>query len=65
LGLVLGELMEVNLRRAMIYSQGDWGVLFSSPITISLWVLTVISLVVPVTIRRAARRRRGAELEGE
>ena len=64
LGLVLGELMEVNLRRAMIYSQGDWGVLFSSPITITLWVLTAVSLIAPVLVRRLTRES-GPELEGE
>ena len=66
LGLVLGELMEVNLRRAMIYSQGDWGVLFSSPITITLWVMTAVSLIAPVIIRRMTRTdEEVGNLEGE
>ena len=64
LGLVLGELMEVNLRRAMIYSQGDWGVLFSSPITLTLWVMTAVSLIAPVIIRRMTREK-PENLEGE
>ena len=65
LGLVLGELMEVNLRRAMIYSQGNWTILFSSPITLILWGLTVVSLVTPVVVKWIARRRRELHLEGE
>ena len=66
LGLVLGELMEVNLRRAMIYSQGDWAVLFSSPITLTLWVMTAVSLIAPVFIRRMTRDREETQnLEGE
>ena len=56
LGLVLGELMEVNLRRALIYSSGSWDVLFSSPITIVLWVLTVVSLIAPIWVRRMMKR---------
>ena len=65
LGLVLGSLMEVNLRRAMIYSQGDWGIFFSSPITIGLWILTAVSLIAPIFIKRIAKRRRLLNLEGE
>lgn len=64
LGLVLGQLMEVNLRRALAMNRGDWGVLFSSPITIVLWVLTIVSLVAPFAIR-AYMKRRGIKLEGE
>jgi putative tricarboxylic transport membrane protein len=57
LGLVLGELMEVNLRRALTYSSGSLDILFSSPITIALWILTVVSLIAPVVVRRITRRR--------
>lgn len=56
LGLVLGELMEVNLRRALVYSAGSWDVLFSSPITIALWALTVISLITPFWVRRVVAK---------
>ncbi len=52
LGLVLGPLMEKNLRRAMALSGGDVSVLFDSPIAIVLWVLAALSLVVPVLLRR-------------
>jgi putative tricarboxylic transport membrane protein len=48
LGLVLGELMEKNLRRAMSISGGDWSYLFSSSICIILWIMAVISLFAPV-----------------
>jgi putative tricarboxylic transport membrane protein len=65
LGLVLGDLMEVNLRRALTYTQGNWSILFSSTITITLWILTAISLVAPVVIKQVARRRRELRLEGE
>ncbi len=57
LGLVLGELMETNLRRAMTYSRGDWQILFESNICIALWILTVISLFVPPLIKRVMKAR--------
>lgn len=57
LGLVLGGLMETNLRRAMTYSRGDWQILFESPICIVLWVMTVLSLVVPPLVKRALKAR--------
>jgi putative tricarboxylic transport membrane protein len=52
LGLVLGPVMEKNLRRAMALSGGDWGVLFDSPIAITLWCLALLSLASPALLRR-------------
>jgi putative tricarboxylic transport membrane protein len=52
LGLVLGPLMEKNLRRAMALSGGDWSVLFESPIALTLWGLAAASLVAPALLRR-------------
>lgn len=48
LGLVLGGLIEVNFRRALTYSYGDFSTFFDSPISIGLWIITLISLVAPV-----------------
>ncbi|TVR53751.1 MAG: tripartite tricarboxylate transporter permease [Gemmatimonadales bacterium] len=47
LGLVLGPLMEKNLRRAMALSDGDWGVLVASPLSVSIWVLAASVLLAP------------------
>ena len=52
LGLVLGPIMERNLRRALALSGGDWSVMFSSPLAIGLWVLATASLSVPWLMRR-------------
>ncbi len=52
LGLVLGPLMEKNLRRAMALSGGDASVLFDSPIAITLWVLALASLFAPLALRK-------------
>ena len=55
LGLVLGPLMEKNLRRSLALSGGDWSVLFDSPIAIALWVLALASLAAPAVMRRMSR----------
>jgi len=52
LGLVLGPLMEKNLRRALALSAGDWSVMFSSGLAVSLWILAAVSLLGPWIWRR-------------
>lgn len=42
LGYVLGELFEVNLRRALSISNGDWLALWQGPIAVGFWLLAVI-----------------------
>ncbi len=51
LGFVLGDLMEQNLRRALSITNGELGILWSSPICIGLWVLTVAMVTVPLIVR--------------
>ncbi len=57
LGLVLGPLMERNLRRALALSDGDWSVLFSSGLAVALWALAAASLLLPVIVDRITRIR--------
>jgi putative tricarboxylic transport membrane protein len=52
LGLVLGPLMERNIRRALLLSDGDWGVLFSSPLAILFWMLAALSVLIPMGMRK-------------
>jgi putative tricarboxylic transport membrane protein len=52
LGLVLGPLMEKNLRRSLALSDGDWSVLFSSPLAIALWAAALLALVGPALSAR-------------
>ena len=52
LGLILGPIMENNLRRALNLSRGDWSFLFSDPISITLWVLAIIALLFPIFFSR-------------
>ncbi len=56
LGLVLGGLIEVNFRRALTYSYGEFSTFYDSPITIGLWVITLFSLVAPFAIRKLKSR---------
>jgi putative tricarboxylic transport membrane protein len=51
---VLGPLLETNLRRAMLLSQGDWLVFFERPISAVLLAVTalmLLTLILP-TIRK-------------
>ena len=57
LGFVLGDMMEQNLRRALSISNGEIGVLFSSPIAIGLWVGAIAMLVGPRLMRMLDSRR--------
>ncbi|MCB1778295.1 MAG: tripartite tricarboxylate transporter permease, partial [Candidatus Competibacteraceae bacterium] len=57
LGFVLAELMEQNLRRALAITNGDVGILFESPISITLWILSALVLILPIVLRFRARRR--------
>ncbi|QDL93798.1 tripartite tricarboxylate transporter permease (plasmid) [Paroceanicella profunda] len=65
LGILLGNDMEANLRRAMTISDGDWSVLVASPLSIVLWTIAVVGFVLPIVfgglLRRRMTMRRDAE----
>ena len=50
--ILLGGNMENALRRAMVLSDGDATFLFSSPISIGLWVAAIAGFVAPMFLRR-------------
>jgi len=52
LGVVLGEMMEQNLRRALSITNGELGILFKSPICIGLWVAAIIVIIGPALYKR-------------
>ncbi|MEI4488702.1 tripartite tricarboxylate transporter permease [Frigidibacter sp. MR17.14] len=60
LGILLGNEMEVNLRRAMTISDGDWGALVANPLSIGLWVIAIAGFCLPIVIN--ARKPRQPEL---
>jgi len=57
LGILLGNEMEVNLRRAMTISDGDWTILFGSPLAIGLWVVALLGFVVPIIWGRRLKNK--------
>jgi putative tricarboxylic transport membrane protein len=57
LGVVLGPLMEKNLRRSLALSGGDWGVLFSSPIAVTFWALAAGLILIPPFVSFLRERR--------
>ncbi len=57
LGVVLGNMMEQNLRRALSITNGEISILFQSPVSIALWIAAVLVGVGPIILRRVARRR--------
>jgi putative tricarboxylic transport membrane protein len=56
LGILLGNAMEDNLRRAMILSDGDWLYLLSSPIAIGLWIAAVLGFIAPIFLRQFLKK---------
>ena len=65
LGILLGDQMEANLRRATTISDGDWMVLFSSPLAIALWALAVSGFVLPIIIGKYFRPRTSVPVVAE
>jgi len=58
LGFILGGLMEENLRRALMISDGEISFLWERPITLAFTVISVIVLTSPVVVAIAQRFRR-------
>jgi putative tricarboxylic transport membrane protein len=57
LGILLGNPMESNLRRAVQISNGDWGVLVGSPLAIGLWIIAILGFLAPIFFGRILRDR--------
>lgn len=57
LGFVLGTIFETNLRRALMFSKGDWSVFLTRPISGVLLLGAVLLLVYSVTQIVRKRRR--------
>lgn len=59
LALILGALMEENMRRALQISGGDWSVFVTKPISASLLAVAALSLIAPLLamLWRRSRRR--------
>ncbi|WP_022953548.1 tripartite tricarboxylate transporter permease [Leucothrix mucor] len=56
LGILLGGNMENALRRAMVIADGDYMYLFSSPISIGLWIAAIVGFIAPMFLRNVLRK---------
>ncbi|PKP63264.1 MAG: tripartite tricarboxylate transporter TctA, partial [Alphaproteobacteria bacterium HGW-Alphaproteobacteria-8] len=65
LGVLLGNEMEVNLRRAMTISDGEWSALFASPLAVGLWTLAVVGFILPLLIGRYLRPQAATKARAE
>lgn len=67
LGLVLGALVEQNLRRSLVMSRGSLGIFVDRPLALALLVLAAASILYPVAADRLKGRwsRRSIERKGD
>ncbi|MEI4472254.1 tripartite tricarboxylate transporter permease [Frigidibacter sp. MR17.24] len=61
LGILLGNEMEVNLRRAMTLSDGDWLTLVGSPLAVALWLIAIVGFVAPMVFGARLKRKMAEE----
>ena len=57
LGLILGNLAEKNLQRALTISDGSWSIFFTRPISLVLIIISVISLLWPIVSPLLRKKR--------
>jgi putative tricarboxylic transport membrane protein len=62
LGLILGPLMEENLRRALLIARGDWSVFVTRPMSATL-LLIAVTLLLVVLLPSIKRKREEAFVE--
>ncbi len=64
LGLILGNITEKNLARALVYADGDWTVFFTRPISCALLLIAAATLIAPmIAFAVKEMRRRKAEAD--
>jgi putative tricarboxylic transport membrane protein len=56
LGLILGPMMEENLRRALLLSRGDWSVFLTRGLSATL--LAIAALLLIIVLSPAVRKKR-------
>jgi putative tricarboxylic transport membrane protein len=61
LGILLGELMEKNLRRALTISDGDFAVLYGSPLAVGFLAVAVVGFIVPIFLRNFVKPKKLVE----
>ncbi|TPW26248.1 tripartite tricarboxylate transporter permease [Pararhizobium mangrovi] len=64
MGVLLGNQMEANLRRAMTISNGDWSTLVGTWLSIGLWTLAIAGFILPILFARYFKPAPPAETYG-
>lgn len=62
LALIVGADMEQNFRKAVLSSDGSMGIFFSSPISITLLILTILSLSYPAIVKFFQKRKANKDI---
>ncbi|KFB08599.1 tripartite tricarboxylate transporter permease [Nitratireductor basaltis] len=60
LGILLGNEMEKNMRRALTISDGDYSILWGSPMAIGIWCLAILGFIAPLLVGRFLRPKKDA-----
>jgi TctA family transporter len=64
LGLILGPMMEENLRRALLLSRGDWSVFVSRPISAGLLIAALLLMAIVLSPAIRSKREEAFVEEG-
>jgi putative tricarboxylic transport membrane protein len=65
LGILLGNQMEDNLRRALQISNGEWWILWGSPLAVGLWIAAIVGFAAPLLFGRFLRRPTPVPVEAD
>lgn len=57
LGMLLGPELEISLRHSLSLSDGHWGILWQSPLSIGLWTVALLGLVLPMVLGPVLRAK--------
>lgn len=57
LAFILGPMAEKNFRRALLISKGSYAVFFQRPLTVVLFLISILSLCLPVVQSMLAKRK--------
>jgi len=55
LGLVLGPMIENNMRRALTISDGDYSLFFTRPLSLAFLIVTALWLLIPVLLKKRGK----------
>ena len=64
LGVILGPLMELQFRRTLLVSDGDWTALVDRPFAAAVLIVALFAFVIPLLPGLIARLR-GERFEGK